>query len=134
MVDNISLRKGTTIFLLITFSLIYLIFSCAPAPTKRKVTDVVEERPAEIESISVISGPGDNEATIEITSSKLVPYAAFKLVQPLRLIVGINAVPAEGLTGPAVLDGKIVRSIHFEITEDKPVSTRVIATLSQDVE
>jgi len=134
MVDNISPRKGTTIFLLITFSLIYLIFSCAPAPTKRKVTEVVEEEPAKIESINVISGPHDKESTIEITSSKHVPYAAFKLVQPLRLIVGINALPAKRLTRPVVINGMIIKDIHFEIIDDKPTSTRVIATLSQDVE
>jgi len=134
MVDNISPRKSTTIFLLITFSLIYLIFSCAPAPTKRKVTEVVEEGPAKIESINVISGPHDKESTIEITSSKQVPYAAFKLVQPLRLIVGLNALPVKRLTRPVVINGRIIKDIHFEIIDDKPVSTRVIATLSQDVE
>jgi len=134
MVDNISLRKGTTISLLITFSLIYLIFSCAPAPIKRKVTEVVEEEPAKIESINVISGPYDKESTIEITSSKQVPYAAFKLIQPLRLIVGINALPAKRLTRPVVINGRIIKDIHFEIIDDKPISTRVIATLSQDVE
>jgi type IV pilus assembly protein PilQ len=134
MLDKISPRKSTTIFLLTTFSLIYLVFSCAQAPTKKEVTGVEEERPAEIESIHVIYGPPDKETIIEITSSKLVPYAAFKLVQPLRVVVGINAVPAEELTKPAVIDDSIIKDIHFEVVEEKPISTRVIATLSQDVE
>jgi type IV pilus assembly protein PilQ len=134
MLDKISPRKSTTIFLLTTFSLIYLVFSCAQAPTKKEVTGVEEERPAEIESIHVIYGPPDKETIIEITSSKLVPYAAFKLVQPLRVIVGINAVPAEELTRPAVIDDSIIKDIHFEVVEEKPISTRVIATLSRDVE
>ena len=134
MLDKISTRKGTIISLLITFSLVYLMFGCAPAPIKKPITPVVEERPAEIESVNLISGPQGKEATIEITSSKVVPYAAFKLVQPLRLVVGINALPVQGLTGPAVINGRIVKDIHLEITEEKPVSTRIIATLSQDVE
>ncbi|GAI04039.1 unnamed protein product, partial [marine sediment metagenome] len=95
---------------------------------------MVEEGPAKIESINVISGPHDKESTIEITSSKQVPYAAFKLIQPLRLIVGINALPAKRLTRPVVINGRIIKDIHFEIIDDKPVSTRVIAALSQDVE
>lgn len=134
MLHKISTRKGAIISLLITFSLIYLMFGCAPAPIKKPVPPVVEERPTEIESVNLTSDPQGEEATIEITSSKVVPYAAFKLVQPLRLVVGINALPVQGLTGPAVINGRIVKDIHFEIIEDKPVSTRVIATLSQDVE
>jgi len=134
MFNKISMRKGTIISSLIAFSLICLISGCAQAPTKKPVTPVVEEMPAEIQSVNVISDPQGREATIEITSSKLVPYAAFKLVQPLRLVVGLNALPVQGLTGPTVINGTIVKDIHFEITEEKPVSTRVIATLSQDVE
>jgi len=134
MLHRTGMRRSTIISLLITVSLICLIFGCAQAPTKKPVAPVVEERPAEIQSVNVISDPQGREASIEITSSKLVPYAAFKLVQPLRLVVGINALPVQGLTGPAVINGKIVKEIHFEIAEEKPVSTRVIATLSQDVE
>ena len=137
MLDKISLRKGNIIFLLITFGLIYLIFSCAPAPTKStkgKITDIVEERLAKIELINVIPGPSDKEATIEITSSKPVSYAAFLVDQPLRLIVDIGALPAKGLTGPAVFNGKIIKAIHLEEIKDRPKSTRLIATLSRDVE
>ncbi|NVM26814.1 MAG: type IV pilus secretin PilQ [Desulfobacterales bacterium] len=134
MFNKISMRKATIISSLIAFSLICLISGCAQAPTKKPVTPVVEERPAEIQSVNVISDPQGKEATIEITSSKLVPYATFKLVQPLRLVVGLNALPVQGPTGPAVINGKIVKDIHFETAKDKPVSTRVIATLSQDVE
>jgi len=134
MFNKISMRKATIISSLTAFSLICLISGCAQAPPKKPVTPVVEERPAEIQSVNVISDPQGREATIEITSSKLVPYAAFKLVQPLRLVVGLNALPVQGLTGPAVINGKVVKDIQFETAKDKPVSTRVIATLSQDVE
>ncbi len=137
MLDKISLRKVNIIFLLITFGLIYLIFSCAPAPTKStkgKITDIVEERLAKIELINVIPGPSDKEATIEITSSKPVSYAAFLVDQPLRLIVDIGALPAKGLPGPAVFNGKIIKAIHLEEIKDRPKSTRLIVTLSRDVE
>jgi hypothetical protein len=133
MLHNICLRQGNTIFLLITLGLICLIFSCAPAPSIRTAPTPVEEAPAQIESINVISGPNDRETTIEIASSRAVPYAAFKLAQPLRLIVDIDAPRATGLTEVSI-NGKIVEDIHLESIEDRPTATRVIATLSQDVE
>jgi DNA-binding MarR family transcriptional regulator len=126
------MRKENIVFPLILFGLIYLVFSCAPASTK-KAADIIEEVPAQIESINVISGPTDKETTIEITSSRHVPYTAFKLAQPLRLIIDINAPQAEGLTEMSI-DDKIVKDIHFESMKDKPTATRLIATLSQDVE
>ncbi len=132
MLDKISLRKVNIIFLLITFGLTCLIFSCAQAPPKKKITGIIEERPPEIESINVISGPSDKDETLKITNSKPVTYTALKLVQPLRLIVDINALLAKGLSGPAIIDGKIIKAIHFESIKDKPKSTRLIATLSQD--
>lgn len=132
MFDNISLRKANTFFLLITFGFLCVVSGCAQAPPKK--VEVVEEEPAEVQSISVISEPTEKKAIIEITSSKPAPYAAFKLVQPLRIVVGINAIPAEGLTKPSVADERIIKDVHFETTKQKPISTRVIATLSQDVE
>jgi type IV pilus assembly protein PilQ len=130
---NKGMRKGNSIFLLITFGLIYLMFSCAPAPTKKEVAGIIEEAPAQIKSINVISGPNDKETAIEITSSRPVPYTAFKLVQPLRLIVDIDALQAKGLT-EVPINAKIVENIRFESIKDRPTATRVIAALSQDAE
>jgi len=113
--------------------LIFLVFSCAQAPVKKEVAGIIEEKP-QIESIKVISDPSNEKTMIEITSSKLVSYAAFKLVQPLRLIVDLNALPAQGLTGPGVINDRLVKDIYFEKVKDRPLSTRLIATLTQDIE
>jgi len=134
MFYKIRLRKENIISLLITFGLIYLVLSCAQAPVKKEIAGVIEEKPAQIESINVISGPSDKKTTIEIASSKLIPYAAFKLVQPLRLVVDFNAPPAQGLTSPGVINNRFIKDIHFEKIKDRPQSTRVIATLIQDIE
>lgn len=134
MLDKIRPRKVNIIYLSIILGSIYLIFSCAPAPTKSKVTAPVEERPAQIESVNAIFGPPGKETAIEIASSKPVPYRAFKLAQPLCIIVEMDALPVEGLTGPAVFDGRIIEAIHLEGIKDKPLSTRIIASLSQDLE
>ncbi|HUV60444.1 MAG TPA: type IV pilus secretin PilQ [Desulfatiglandales bacterium] len=129
-----GLRKENIVSLLITFLLTFLVFSCAQAPVKKEVAGIIEEKPTQIESIKVISDPSDEKTMIEITSSKLVSYAAFTLVQPLRLIVDLNALPAQGLTGPDVINDRLIKGIHFEKVKDRPVSTRLIATLIQDVE
>jgi len=129
-----GLRKENSISLLITFFLTFLVFSCAQAPVKKEVAGTIEEKPTQIESIKVISDPSDEKTMIEITSSKLVSYAAFKLAQPLRLIVDLNALPAQGLTGPDVINDRLIKGIRFEKVKDRPVSTRLIAPLIQDVE
>ncbi len=129
-----GLRKENIISLLITFFLTFLVFSCAQAPVKKEVAGIIEEKPTQIESIKVISEPSDEKTMIEITSSKLVSYAAFKLVQPLRLIVDLNALPAQGLTGPGDINDRLVKDIYFEKVKDRPLSTRLVATLTQDIE
>ena len=134
MSDNITVRRETSVLLLTAFSLIYLIVSCAQAPTRREIAGIAEEGAAQIESVNVISGPSEKGTAIKITSSQPVTYTAFKLVQPLRLVVDVNASLAEGLTGPAVLDRGIIKAIHFERIKEKPTLTRVVAALSRDVE
>jgi type IV pilus assembly protein PilQ len=114
------------------FGLGFLFFGCAQQPPKK--AEVFEEKPAEIQSITIVSEPSGEKTTIEITSSRPVPYAAFKLVQPLRIVVGITALPSEGLTAPPVTDKKIIKDIRFEKAGKDPIYTRVIATLSQDAE
>jgi hypothetical protein len=101
MSDNRTVGRGTIVFLLIAFSVTYLIVSCAQAPTKTEITGIAEEGAAQIESVNVISRPSEKGTAIEITSSQPVTYTAFKLVQPLRLVVDVNARLAKGLTGPA---------------------------------
>jgi type IV pilus assembly protein PilQ len=133
MRGNIGLRKGTVPMLFIVLGVLLVVFGCAQAPPKK--IEVTEEQPAEVQSITVTTEPSAQKTIIEITSSRPVPYAAFKLVQPPRIVVGINAAKAEGLTIPSVTDERIIKDISFETTKEEPVSTRVIADLSvQDVD
>ena len=109
-----GLKKGNSISLLISFSLIFFVFSCAQAPVKKEIAGFKEKKPAQIESIHVISHPSDNKTTVEITSSKAISYTAFKLVQPFRLVVDFNALPAQGLTSPGVINDRLIKNIHYE--------------------
>ncbi len=129
-----GMRKENIISLLITFFLLSLIVSCAQKPKTKEISNITTEKPTQIESINVISDPSGRSTIIEITSSKRVSYAAFKLAQPLRFIVDFNAPPANELTEPGIIHDSLIKDIHFEKFEDKPQSTRIIATLTQDIE
>ncbi len=128
------LRKGNSILLLIALGLLSFIVSCAPTPTKRKAPGLMPEGLATIESIDVTPLPAERATKIAILSSKTMPYTAFKLVQPLRLVVDVTAQPSEGLTGPDVTGDEIIKALTIERMTDEPPVTRVSATLYQDVE
>ena len=128
------LRKGNLILHLIAVGLLCVIVSCAQAPTTEKAPGLAPEGPAQIESINVIFLPSEKATRVAITSSKAVPYATFKLVQPLRVVVDVTALPAKGLTGPDVSKDRLIKAITFERMNDKSLVTRVTATLYEDVE
>jgi len=46
----------------------------------------------------------------------------------------LNALPGQGLTGPGDINDRLVKDIYFEKVKDRPLSTRLIATLTKDVE
>lgn len=117
-----------------SLSLVCLTFSCARAPSKKKLPHLIEEMPAHIQSIKVISATSGGETTIEISSSKRTACTAFKLIQPLRLIVDLTAEPAEEVSIPEVTEDRIIKAIQFERAKDKQRGTRVVVALSQDIE
>jgi len=132
MFTTIISRRGYAYILLAAFGLFCVVYGCAQAPPKE--AEVVEEKLAEIQSVRVLSDPSGKKSIIEVASSQPVPYAAFKLVQPLRIVVGVTAAPSEGLTAPPVADEKIIKDIRLETSEKAPVSTRVIAVLAGDAD
>jgi len=134
MLDTRCLKGPKPVLLLIAIGALCFAMSCAPSPTKKKVSGLAPETPAQIESISVASPPSGTEARIAITNSRTTPYTAFKLAQPLRLIVDITAQPAGDLTIPDVTGDKIIEALTVEKIKDEPLVTRVTASLYQDVE
>jgi len=66
-----GMRKENIISLLITFFLLSLIVSCAQKPKTKEISNITTEKPAQIESINVISDPSGRSTIIEITSSNV---------------------------------------------------------------
>jgi len=132
MFTTMKSKRDYACILALLFGVCSVLFGCAQAPPKE--AELVDERPAEVQSIRVVSEPSGEKTTIEITSSRPVPYAAFKLVDPLRIVVGVTAPPAEGLIAPPVTDETGIKEISLETYEKDPASTRVTAVLSQDAD
>ena len=110
MLDTKCLRRGNLILLLTTIGLLCVILSCARTPTTKKAPGLAAEGPAQIESIKVTYLPSEQATRVAITSSKAVPYTTFKLVQPLRIIVDVTALPIEALTEPDVSKDGIIKA------------------------
>lgn len=128
------LKRGKFNFLFITLSLIYLTFSCSTGPETKEAADMTEKSAPRIESIRIAPGTSDNDIVIEIINSKPATYTSLTLSQPLRFIVDIDAITPEKFTEPAGLDSKIIKTLHLEKIKDRPLSTRLVVLLSQDVE
>jgi type IV pilus assembly protein PilQ len=121
-------------FLLVAVLLIYLSCSCVTGLKTEDSPDMAEKAIPRIESIHIVPGLSDNDMGIEIVSSEPVTYTSFKLSQPLRLIMDIDAAIHEEFVTPSDLGDRILESLEIENIKEKPLSTRVIAFLSQDFE
>ena len=128
------LKRGKFNFLFIALSLIYLTFSCSTGPETKETAGITEKSASRIESIRIAPGTSDNDTVIEIINSKPATYTSLTLSQPLRFIVDIDAITPEKFTEPAGLANKIIKTLHLEKIKDRPLSTRLVALLSQDVE
>ena len=119
-------------FLLVAVLLIYLSCSCVAGLKTNDSPGTEEKAIPKIESITIVPGLSDNDMGVTIVNSAPVTYTSIKLSQPFRLILDIDAITPEGFTAPYDLEGRIITSIQVEENKERPLSTRVIAFLSQD--
>ena len=119
-------------FLLVVVLLIYLSCSCVAGLKTNDSPGTEEKAIPRIESITIVPGLSDNDMGIEIVNSAPVTYTSIQLSQPFRLVLDIDAITPDGFTAPYDLEGRIITSIQVEENKERPLSTRVIAFLSQD--
>jgi type IV pilus assembly protein PilQ len=75
-----------------------------------------------------------DQTIVEIARSSPSPYAAFKLIDPHRVIVDIRGVPAEGLSKSIDVNNGFVEQIGIQEHEDDPGRVRVVIMLAEDME
>jgi type IV pilus assembly protein PilQ len=110
---------------------IWVLIGCATNSTIQQSTE--EVAPPSIEAIT-ISSSGDEMTVVEITNTRTVPYTAFKLIDPLRIVLDINGVPGGELPRlTPVNDGNVV-GIQLEEGMADEKTTRVVVSLARDLD
>jgi type IV pilus assembly protein PilQ len=87
--------------------------------------------PPTIEEIRVASQ--ENATIVEIVASKPAPHTAFKLTDPLRVVVDVQGVPGQGLPVLQSIQDPNVSEIRHEPGKTQATTTRVVLGLSRAV-
>ncbi len=123
-------RKWLLVFIGMAF-VAFLAAGCVTTTKESVKTQPVPE-PATIKAINVRSFGNGAFSVVEVVSSKPVGYTAFKLVDPPRLVVDVDAPFAKGLRVGPVKD-KNLKDIKVENGKAKN-KTRVVLTLARSID
>jgi type IV pilus assembly protein PilQ len=104
--------------------------ACATSTTQQAVTE--ESETPIIESLRV--RPSAEGTVVEIVNSRPIPYTAFKLIDPPRVIVDIPGELGSGVQKTTELDDENVREIRLEPDATQTLNTRMLVSLARDVD
>ena len=107
------------------------LFGCA-TPTMTKDTSTGEAKTPLIEQVNVSSSP--SETVIEIINSRSAPYAAFKLIDPPRVILDIRGEAGKDLPPLIKVGNSNLNEIRFEEGKTQAMTTRMVLNLSRPVD
>ena len=88
--------------------------------------------PPTIEEIRV--APQENATIVEIVASKPAPHTAFKLTDPLRVVLDVQGIPAQGLPELQAIQDPNVSEIRHEPGKTQAMTTRIVLSLRRDVD
>ncbi len=88
--------------------------------------------PPTIEEIRV--APQENATIVEIVASKPAPHTAFKLTDPLRVVVDVQGIPGQGLPELQSIQDPNVSEIRHEPGKTQAMTTRIVLSLRRDVD
>ncbi len=91
-----------------------------------------ETAPTFVEKIEVL--PAGERMSVEITCSEPVPYSAFKLLDPSRIVLDVMAPPARQLPGTVHVGEGLIDRIVAEDAGERSPTTRVTVFLEADVD
>ena len=118
-------------FLLALMITAVLLAACASTHAPQKAQ--VSSEPAIINGIKLRTF-GDGAFTlVEILANKPVPYTAFKLLDPPRIVLDLQAIPAETLKPLSPLADSNVTGIEVK-KEGKKGKTRIIVGIAENVD
>ncbi len=135
MFSKIGLKKSGNILLLLLLGCIISLTGCSTVQEKKtKEAEVKKRKTAEVNWINVIPDVSGKGSIIQIARSKDASYTAFKLVQPSRIIVDVNAERSKELSAPALFSKNLIEDIELKEIQGEPAKTRIVASLKQDSE
>ncbi|MBW1705018.1 MAG: type IV pilus secretin PilQ [Deltaproteobacteria bacterium] len=124
-----SVYKRVPLFAQICLTIAALLFAgCAAVKTTRPATE--DTGPVSIEAIKVTSFGGET-TVVEVVNSMSVPYTTFRLIDPLRLILDIRAVPGKNLQQATEVNDGNVTDIRVEKGETQAVTTRIVVGMAR---
>lgn len=114
-----------------------VVFAAAPAMTgcvTGRPAEPVSEKPASVfvEKITVV--PDGERKTVEIASSGSVPYSAFKLLDPSRIVLDVLGMPGVDLPEGIQVGDRPIERIAVEGVGDQIPTTRITVYLEGDVD
>jgi len=132
MCNELNRKRKLLQFIYMGVALIFLgLYGCASAPKKAAQTPGVVS--PKVEAIAVQSVSAD-ETRVEIVGSQPLPYTAFKLINPLRVIVDIQGLPEpQVLQTKPVNDGNVKEISVVQENTDKN-ATRLVVILARPME
>ncbi|MFH1351627.1 MAG: AMIN domain-containing protein, partial [Pseudomonadota bacterium] len=119
-------QKGIA-FLLITSALALSLLSGCATPPKNAATSADTIGPM-VKEIRV--NPSPSGTTVEIVNSRPIPYTAFRLIEPPRVILDIRGEAGGDLQRVTAVNDGNIQEIRFEAGETQAMTTRMVATLT----
>jgi len=118
-------------FLFLGLALMAMLIASCVTTQQQGITKAVPEQ-AVIKAVKVKSFGNGAFTLVEIVGTKPIAYTAFKLVDPPRVVVDVDA-PADPTLTIGPVNGKNVKSIDIQKTHGK-ARTRIIVGISDEVE
>ena len=110
---------------------VWVLMGCATSTPNKLSPEVAG--PAIIEAVAV--SPSENNSTvIEIINSKPVLYTAFKLIDPLRVVLDIRAVPGSELRPATQVNDGNVADIRLQQGMGDNMPARLVVGLEKDLD
>ncbi len=125
-------KQGKWLWMFVCLVFLSAVLAACVTTTKQAAEKEPVAEPARVEMINVRSLGNGAFTLVEIVGNKAVGYTAFKLVDPPRIVVDVDAIPAKNLIVPTIKD-KIVKDIKVEMANGK-TKTRVVLSTAENVD
>lgn len=132
MCNELKRKRKLQRFVSLGVALLFLeLYGCASAP--RKAVESPGIVPPKVEAIAVQSASAD-ETRVEVVGSQPLPYTAFKLIDPPRVIVDIQGLPENQVLQTKTVNDGNVKEISITREKSDKNATRLVVFLARPMD